>query len=257
MRGFGIDATVPIEVATEVAIRAESGGYTSFWVNGSPPHGALEIIERAAEHTELDLGIGVFPLTTITAEELVSEVRQRGLPQDRLWLGVGSGRKPGALAEVRQAAGTLRTELDVRVVTAAVGPKMTELAGEIADAVVFTWWIASEVVRSRVELERGATAVGRNTPTVVSFIRCALLPQAKAAVAERAEVYGAIPRYREVFDRNGITAADTVVTGRSRAELLTGIETEEAVVDHPVIRAITAAASVEAFSELLAACAPA
>ncbi len=256
MRGFGIDATAPLELATEVAVRAESAGYASFWVNGSPPLGALDIIERAAEHTDLDLGVGVFPLTTITAEELVSEVRQRDLPQDRLWLGVGSGRKSGALAEVRQAVRTVGTELDVRVVTAAVGPKMTELAGEIADAVVFTWWIASEVMRSRVLLDRGATAVGRNTPTVVSFIRCALLPQAAAAVTERADVYDAIPRYREVFARNGLTAADTVITGTSRTELLAGIETEEAVVDHPVIRAITAAATVEAISELLTACAP-
>ena len=72
----------------------------------------------------------------------------------------------------------------------------------------------------------------------------------------RAEVYGAIPRYREVFARNGLTAAETVVTGTSRAELLPGIETEETVLDHPVIRAITAAATVEAISELLTACAP-
>lgn len=256
MRGFGIDATVPLDVATEVAVRAESAGYASFWVNGSPPDKALDIIERAAEHTDLDLGVGVFPLTAITTEGLVSEVRQRGLPQDRLWLGVGSGRNPGGLAEVRQAASTVRTELDVRVVTAAVGPKMTELAGEVADAVIFTWWIAPEVERSRVLLERGAAAAGRNTPTVVSFIRCALLPQAAAAVAERADVYDAIPRYREVFTRNRLTAADTVVTATSRAELLPGIETEEAVLDHPVIRAITATDTVKAISELLTACAP-
>jgi hypothetical protein len=38
--------------------------------------------------------------------------------------------------------------------------------------------------------------------------------------------------------------------------LIRGIEAEEAVVDHPVIRAITAAPTVEAFSELLYACAP-
>lgn len=256
MRGFGVDATVPAEVAAEVAVRTESAGYASFWVNGSPPQGALEIIERAAENTDLDLGVGVFPLTSITVEELVSEVRRRDLPLDRLWLGVGSNRKPGALAEVRHATATLQSELGVRIVTAAVGPKMTELAGEIADAVVFTWWIAPEVTRSRALLEQGATAAGRDGPIVVSFIRCALLPQAAAAVAERADVYAAIPRYQEVFSRNGITAADTVVTGRSRAELLQGIEAEEAVVDHPVIRAITPEANVEAFSELLTACAP-
>jgi len=256
MRGFGIDATVPLEVAGEVAVRAESAGYSSFWVNGSPPGAALDIIEQAAGNTGLDLGVGVFHLPTISAEELVSEVRRRGLPQDRLWLGVGSSRRPGALAEVRDAAGLLRTELDVRVVTAAVGPKMTALAGEVADSVVFTWWIASDVERSRVFLAEGAASVGRPPPTVVSFIRCALLPQAADAVARRADVYGAIPHYQAVFARNEMTAAETVVTGSTRDELLFGIEKEEAVLDHPVIRAIPAADTVEAISELLTACAP-
>ena len=256
MRGFGIDATVPLDVAAEVAVQAESAGYSSFWVNGSPPDKALDIIERAAENTNLDLGVGVFHLPTISTEELISEVRRRGLPQDRLWLGVGSSRRPGALAEVRGAVETLRSELESRVVTAAVGPKMTALAGQVADSVIYTWWIASDVERSQVMLEQGAASVGRDTPSVVSYIRCALLPQAAAAVAKRADVYGAIPHYQAVFARNEMSAADTVVTGTSRAELLPDVEAEESVLDHPVIRAIPAADTVDAISELLVACAP-
>ena len=256
MRGFGIDATVSPDVAVEVAIRAEESGYASFWVNGSPPDAALDIIERVASSTRMDLGVGVFPLTKIGAEDLVSEVRRRELPQNRLWLGVGSNRAPGALAEVRQAAETLRAELDGHVVTAAVGPKMTALAGQVADAVIFTWWITPEIERSRVLLERSAAAVDRSPPGVISYIRCALVPQASEAVAERAEVYGAIPRYREMFARNGITAAETVLTGTSRPELLPAIEREEAGLDIPVIRAIPASDTVAAISDLVTACAP-
>lgn len=256
VRGFGIDATVSPEVAVEVAVHAEENGYASFWVNGSPPGGALDIIERVASRTELDLGVGVFPLTKIGAEDLVSEVRRRELPQGRLWLGVGSNRMPGALAEVRQAVSTLRSDLDVHVVTAAVGPKMTTLAGEVADAVIFTWWITPEVERSRVLLERSAAAMNQNPPSVISYIRCALLPQAAQAVSDRAEVYDAIPRYREMFARNGLTAADTVLTGTSRAELLPAIENEESVLDIPVIRAIPETDTVTAISDLVTACAP-
>lgn len=256
MRGFAVDASVPLEVGAEAAVQAERAGYGSFWVNGSPPQGALDILTRAAAITDLDLGVGVFPLTGISAEDLVAEVGERDLPQDRLWLGVGSNRKPGALAEVRQAVHILRSELDCRVVTAAVGPRMTELAGEIADGVIFTWWIAAEVERSRVMLHQGAAAAGRGVPTVVSYIRCALLPQAAEALAKRAEAYSAIPRYQEVFARNGITAADTVVKGSTRADLLPGIEREEAVLDHPVIRAIPAQDTVESIGELITACAP-
>lgn len=256
MRGFGIDATVPVDVAGEVAKRAEVFGYASFWVNGSPPDRALDVLEQAAQHTSLALGVGVFPLTKITADDLVAEVRRRDLPQNRVWLGVGSGRRPGALVEVRRAVHTLRGELDVKVVAAAVGPKMTALAGEVAHAVIFTWWVAAEVERSRLLLEESAAAVDRAPPAVVSYIRCALVPQAAAAVAERAELYDTIPRYREMFARNGLTAAETVITGTSRAELLVGIEREASVLDVPVIRAIPEANTVAALSDLVAACAP-
>ena len=89
MRGFGIDASVPVEVASQVASLVEDAGYTSFWVNGSPHQGALDILEAVAERTSLDMGVGVFPLPKISAMELVAEVGKRRLPQERLWLGVG------------------------------------------------------------------------------------------------------------------------------------------------------------------------
>lgn len=256
MRGFGIDATVPPDVAADVAAEAERAGYTSFWVNGSPPQPALEIITRVAGRTDLELGVGVFPLTAITAEDLVGEIRHRDIPQDRLWVGIGSGRSSGALAEVREGVQTLRRGLDVGVATAAAGPKMTSLAGEIADAVIFTWWVAAGVERSRVHLREGASTAERNPPPVVSYIRCALLPQGAEAVAKRAEFYGSLPRYREIFARDGLSATDRVVTGNSRADLIPGIEREEAVVDRPVVRAIPASDTVESLVELVEACAP-
>ncbi len=255
-RGFGIDASVPVDVAEEVAIRAEGSGYGSFWVNGSPHEGALTIIERVLATTRLDIGIGVFPLPKIGADELVAEVRGRDLPQERIWLGVGSGRRPGALAEVRDAAGTIRSELDCHVVTAAVGPKMMALAGEVADAVVLTWSFVDEVMEARKILETSAAIAERGVPKVISFIRCGLLPQAEAAIAQRVATYDAIPHYRAIFDKHGLSARDTVITGRTRDELLPGIEREESVLDMPVIRAIPADNTVESLGELVEACAP-
>lgn len=256
MRGFGIDASIPVEVAVEVASLVENAGYDSFWVNGSPHLGALEILEAAAERTDLTLGVGVFPLPKISADELVAEVTERDLPQDRLWLGVGSARRPGALAEVRQAVETFRRKLEVTVTTGAVGPKMTALAGEVSDAVIFTWSIAAEVQQNRVFVEDAARAADREPPTVVSFIRCGLLPQAAAAVAERAEAYSAIPHYQAVFDRYSMTASDTVVTGISREQLLTGITREEQALDVSIIRAIPADNTVDSLGRLVVACAP-
>ena len=255
-RGFGIDASVPLDVALEVADLVEQAGYGSFWVNGSPHDPALDIVEGALARTALDVGVGVFPLPKISADELVGQVRERGLPQERLWLGVGSGRRPSALDDVRGGVRTIRDELDVIVTTGAVGPKMLALAGEVADAVILTWSFAAEVERARPIIEEAADKASRIPPTLVSFIRCGLVPQATAAIEERARVYDAIPHYHEVFERNGVTAADTVVTGANRDELLAGIEREEAVLDLSVIRAIPAENTVESIAELVEACAP-
>lgn len=255
-RGFGIDADVSADVAAEVASRVESLGYQSFWVNGSPPDGALEILEAAARSSSLDLGVGVLPLTGIGVGDLIDEIKERSLPQERLWLGIGSNRQPGALEEVREAAERIRSDLECKVVSGAVGPRMTELAAEIADCVLFTWWPRNEVGISRQRVAEAAADAGRGTPVIASYIRCALLPQAANAVAEKADRYQSIPRYAKVFARNGITAADSVVTGEHRDELLGQIEREEKVLDLPVIRAITADDSAESLIELAEACAP-
>lgn len=255
-RGFGIDANVHVDVALDVARMAEQAGYSSFWVNGSPHEGALNIIERVLAATSLDVGVGVFPLPTISAEEIVTEVRGRDLPQQRIWLGVGSNRRPGALDEVRAAAAQIKNELDCHVVTAAVGPKMIGVAAEVADAVVLTWSFRSEVERVRALLDEAASAAERDAPTVISYIRCALLPQAQDAVDERADFYDSIPHYRKVFARHDLSADETVVTGRSREELLEGIVDEEAVLDMSVIRAIAEDNTVAAIGALVEACAP-
>ena len=256
MRGFGIDASVPTDVATQVAIRAEAAGYGSFWVNGSPHEGALDILEAAAMSTGMDLGVGVFNLMKLSAPEIVDEIKRRDLPEDRLWLGMGSPRRPGALAEVREAVQLLGEETEVRSTTAAVGPKMTALAGEISDAVIFTWFIDRDVERARPILVEAAAEANRSVPSVVSYIRCALLPQAAEGVAKRAEAYGAIPHYQAIFERNGMKAADTVVAGSSREELIPAIEREASVLDHPIIRAIPGEDTVESIAELVEACAP-
>jgi alkanesulfonate monooxygenase SsuD/methylene tetrahydromethanopterin reductase-like flavin-dependent oxidoreductase (luciferase family) len=256
-RGFGIDASVSTDVAGRAAPLAATLGYGSFWVNGSPPEAALDSLAAAASTPNLDLGVGVVPLTSMEVGDLIQAVIERDLPQDRLWLGIGSSRNPGGLDDVRSAVEQIRAHLDCRVVTGAVGPMMTQLAGEEADCVLFTWWPKNEVASSRQLVAEAAADAGRSTPVIASYIRCALLPQAAQAVEDKSARYAAIPRYAEVFARNDISAAESVVTGRNREELLERIVNEEVVIDLPVIRAITADDSFESIAELARACAPA
>lgn len=255
-RGFGIDADVSPDVAGELAEHVEALGYGSFWVNGSPAAGALDILEAAATHSSLDIGVGVLPLTSISVDETVSEIRARSLPEDRLWLGVGSNRKPGALTEVREACETIRSELDCNIVSGAVGPKMTQLAAEVADCVLFTWWPRNEVARSRQVVAEAAADAGRKVPVIASYVRTALLPDARESLEAKASRYAMIPRYAKVFERNGISAEESVVTGRNREELIDRIANEEVVIDLPVIRAITKDDTLDSLVELAEATRP-
>jgi alkanesulfonate monooxygenase SsuD/methylene tetrahydromethanopterin reductase-like flavin-dependent oxidoreductase (luciferase family) len=255
-RGFGIDATTALDVVRLVARAAESAGYGSLWVNGSPPRAALELLAVAAEETNLPLGTGVLPLARRPIEDVLIDLHELRLPLDRLWLGIGYSEPRGALDNMRRSVAMIH-DAGARAVIGAVGPRMTELAGEIGDGVSFTWWFRDAVEESRPLLEIGAARGGRpSAPPIMSYIRCALLPRAEASLAEQAALYDAAPGFSKVFKRHGITARDTVVTGANAAELQAGIEYEESVLDIPVIRPISADRSAEALLALLEACRP-
>jgi len=256
IRGFGIEALTAPEVMREVARAAEAAGYGSLWVNGSPPRAALELLAVAAKETTLPLGTGVLPLTRRPIEDVLSDLHELQLPVERLWLGIGYSAPRGALAYVRRSVAMIH-DAGARAVVGAVGPRMTELAGEIGDAVSFTWWFRDAVEASRPLLEAGAERGGRpGAPPIMSYIRCALLPQAEATLAEQAANYDAAPNFSKVFSRHGRTARDTVMTGATGADLQRGIAYEEAVLDIPVIRAVTADREAQALLELLKACRP-
>lgn len=254
--GFGITAHEDAPLVGELARLVEELGYDSFWVNGSPPEHALANLRAAADHCSLPIGVGVLPLTRISADQIVAAVTDLRLPQDRLLLGVGSGRTPGAVAEVRAAAHTIRKGLATRIVTGAVGPRMTRLGGEVADDVLFTWWPTGEIPRSRQLAEAGADAANRPVPRIASYIRCALLPQAAESLAAQAARYDANPRYADAFARNRVTAAETVVAGADGAELRPGIESRAAPLDVAIIRAITAGETFEELRAVAEAAAP-
>ncbi|CAN5685282.1 hypothetical protein BH23CHL2_BH23CHL2_03250 [soil metagenome] len=255
-RGFGIDATVPLDVVREVARAAESAGYDSFWLNGSPPRGAMEAVAAAAGVTTMPIGTGVLPFDRRSIDLLIEDVRELDIPQDRFWMGIGWGGGPtDALQTMRQAVDQVRSELDVRVLMGAVGPNMTRLAGEIADGVIFTWWFKEAIEDSRSLIAEGAARAGRDAPPVYSYIRCALLPQAQQALDDVAERYDGIPTFQGLFRSHGKRAHDTVVTGQTASELQPGIERESAVLDFPIIRTVTADESAASIVELLDSCA--
>ena len=137
-KGFAVFAGVAPDIIRASAREAESKGFASFWVNHPGPVDGLGALALAAAETRrVDLGVGVVPLHTRGPESIVAGVRKHGLNAARLLLGVGSP-NPQALARVRDGVAALRASLSTRVIVAALGPKMCELAGEVAAMAVST-----------------------------------------------------------------------------------------------------------------------
>lgn len=254
-RGFGIEAFVPLDIVKIVAAEAEALGYSSFWVNNPPGADGLASLAAAASVTDrIKLGVGVIPLDRHPAPEIVANASRLSLPMDRLLLGVGSGGDRKGLDRVRHGVEHLHAETTARVITSALGPKMTQLAGEVADGVLFNWFTPAFERRSGALVVDAARQAGRHRPLIMSFVRCGLLPQAEQKLEERSARYASIPQYARHFARMGVSARDTCVSGADAATLQAGIAAHEQVLDETIVRAITPDDSASSIVALLRAC---
>ena len=243
--GFALFAGIPADVIKATARETEALGYASFWVNHPGPVDGLAALAHAAKETRrIALGIGVIPLNTRGSASIVEGVRTNGLPVERLLLGVGSP-NPGALGRVRTGVTELRAALKTKVIVAALGPKMCELAGEVADGVLFNF-VTPEHARASADLVRaGARKAGRPVPTLYSYVRVALGVASRPRLQDEADRYGKIPAYADNFARMGVKPIDTTIMAETPEALRAAIARWHGVVDELVLRAITPADAVE------------
>ena len=108
--------------------RPSDSGYTSFWFNDIPHAEGLASVAAAAEvTTAIPLAVGVIPLDARPPAAISERITSLGVPRERLWLGVGSGHGPHALARVRTGVGEL-LGVAAKVIVGALGPKMAAVA---------------------------------------------------------------------------------------------------------------------------------
>ena len=94
------------------------------------------------------------------------------------------GARTRALKRVRDGVAALRAKLTTRIIVAALGPRMCQLAGEVADGVLFNW-LTPEYARRSAELVRaGAEAAKRPMPRLYAYVRVALGPAAAERLAD-------------------------------------------------------------------------
>lgn len=111
----------------------------------------------------------------------------------------------------------------VPVVVAALAPIMLRTAGELTDGTV-TWMTGVKTIESHIvpRISAAAKAAGRPAPRVCVGLPIAVTDDvagARSRAAQMFQVYGQLPNYRRVLDREGVEGpADVVVVG-SEAEV--------------------------------------
>jgi alkanesulfonate monooxygenase SsuD/methylene tetrahydromethanopterin reductase-like flavin-dependent oxidoreductase (luciferase family) len=257
-RGFGVAAGLDSEIATPLATRCQELGYGSIWSNNTPMASGLETLAAFADGAnEIDLGVAVIALDQNDPAEVAAKIDELGLPRERLWLGLGSGFSKKPLSTMREQLPSLRETFgDIRIMLAAMGPKMCEFAGAEFDGVCFNWMTAGFARDARKHVEKGAADAGRETPPIIGYVRTAIGEDASARLAKEEGFYRQLhDGYKNHFDRLGEPEGTVGVAEPDR----TGAQKQLAefdALDITVVRGL-ASANLEAMSTLAEQAAPA
>jgi 5,10-methylenetetrahydromethanopterin reductase len=108
------------------------------------------------------------------------------------------------------------------ILVAALAPKMLALTGAEADGTI-TWMTGVRTIREHTvpRIREAAAAAGRPAPRVVVGLPIAVtrdVAAAREAAARQFQVYGGLPSYRAMLDREGaVGPADVVIVGDESA----------------------------------------
>jgi 5,10-methylenetetrahydromethanopterin reductase len=111
---------------------------------------------------------------------------------------------------------------DMPVVVAALGPVMLKIAGELADG-TNTWMVGPKTMEDHIiaKLSAAARDAGRPDPRVVGGFPVILTNKPDAArekIAQQLTIYGQLPSYRAMLDREGVAGpADIAIAGDENA----------------------------------------
>ncbi|MFN0027189.1 MAG: TIGR03564 family F420-dependent LLM class oxidoreductase [Acidimicrobiales bacterium] len=251
----------PLAELIEGAIAAEADGFASYWLPWIAGHDPLAVFALAGRDTSrVELGTAVLRTYPRHPADLASAAITTAVATGgRFTLGVGPSHKRVIVdsfgydyrTPVRHTREYLtvlngllqhsksvfvgeeitarfalrhpdRDGLEVPVVLSALGPKMLEVAGALADG-TFTWMTGPVTLQGHTvpALAAAAAAAERATPRVIAGAPCLVTDDpdgGRALAALVFELYGALPSYRAMLDREGwATPAHAAVVGNEAA----------------------------------------
>jgi probable F420-dependent oxidoreductase len=235
----------------ELARLAEARGYESIWVpEGSGKEAFSQLTAYALSTQRIRLGTGIATIYSRTPSLLAMTAGTLDqVSGKRAMLGLGIGHRQGIeqghgvtfgkpMRRMREYVAIIRailhgeaipeaTEVPVKrfhleftparatlpIYIAALGPRMCQLAGEVADGVLMNWATTSYVKEAIANVRQGAERAGRapDEVDIACYIRAAIGPDEKAvkqALARETVRYISLDFYRQMFERSGF-AEDT------------------------------------------------
>ena len=114
--------------------------------------------------------------------------------------------------EGKQLTGKLALDItgatEVPLIVAALGPAMLKLAGKHADGTI-TWMTGPKTIESHIlpGISAAAKEAGRSDPRIVCGLPIALtndVAGAREAIGKQLAMYGMLPSYRAMLDREGV-----------------------------------------------------
>ena len=245
---------IPMNEFPAIARESEARGYRTAWVGEASGADAIVLSTLIATHTQtLRIANGVIPVQTRTpivygqaAATLAHLAPGRfalglGLSSEIIvgqWHGLPFTRSIQQMREavqiIRMAAAGERVNFEgrfyrlrnfrlgipapspaPRIYLAALGPRMCELAGEVADGVLFTWMPPAAVATSLRHVEAGARRVGRSLADidVAVYVRTCVTDEpgpVREALAREITGYAIVNAYARFFTECGY--ADEVAT---------------------------------------------
>lgn len=116
----------------------------------------------------------------------------------------------------------------VPILVAALGPKMLALAGERTSGTI-TWMTGPRTIAEHIvpTITAAAQAAEAGTPRVVSALPVAVTDDAASVKAQAAKIfsiYGILPSYRAMLDREGAAGPEDVALIGTEAEVRAGID---------------------------------
>jgi len=230
---FGLDALTTLAVIAKGAPGIELGTAV---VPTYPRHpmalAQQALTTQAASGGRLLLGIG--PSHQVVIEGMFKQSFAKPLRHVSEYLDVLlpllAGEGVNVQGETLGGAGRLDIPgaAPVPVLIAALGPKMLELAGR-RTAGTITWCVGPETLKGYTvpSINAAAEAAGREQPRVVAGFPISVSddPQSvRERVARQLAIYGQLPSYRAMLDREGAEGlGDLVITG-SEDQVLEGLQ---------------------------------